>query len=327
MYNRFIKQRMHIPLWILPNVFLVLYAQTFVLASSHCDASDREYLCNCVFEPSNQTVFIEENGKYNLSSNHFVPAMKSLQYCQGSFQCKPNFIVKQPSEAISTESYIVCFNDDSCLSNGGFEIASLKGFSEACTKNSCMYLKDLMVFNITNAVMEVGVYMCIRVDPKDLKAPYCLKPACKSFVAIEKLCVCNYETRNCRCSSYCQNLLTSSSHKTYALFLSFGDIYTTKGNKGSFLHWIILFVLCIGLTILLIIFCRLCKAAVDPPCGNEVQNVEILRRILASNLESGPPSVSTTAKTSFSANDRCSPPPSYEQVLKDKCIEFKRSVT
>lgn len=309
------------------GAFFLFLLKIHVSTASHCDASEREYSCDCIFEASNETVFVEESDKYNLSTDHFIPAIKSLHYCQGKFQCKPKFVPNQPSEAINTENYIICFSDDSCLSNGGFEVASLKGFNDVCIKNSCMYLKDLVEFNITNAVLEVDTYMCIKVGPNGLKAPYCLKPACKSFVAVEKLCVCNYEIRNCRCSSYCQNLLTSPSHKTYALFLSFGDVYTTKGDRGHFLHMVILIALCIGLTILLTIFCRLCKVAVDPSCGNEVQNTEILRRILTTTtVESGAPSVSTTAKTSFSAMERSSPPPTYEQVLKDKCIEFKKSV-
>lgn len=313
-------------LYVLYKLFLILFMKTFVIAASHCIASDRQYKCDCIFESSNQTVLVEEIDKYNFSANNFMPALKSLHYCQGSFQCKPNFEVSQPPEAISSDNYIICFSDDSCLSNGGFEVASLRGFNEACIKNSCMYLKDLVEFNITNTELEVGAYMCIRVGPEGLKTPYCLKPACKSFVAVEKLCGCDYEIQNCKCSSYCQNLLTIPSQKTYALFLSFGDIYTTKNSKGSFLHWIVLFVLCIGLTILLIIFCRLCNVAFEPACGNEVQNAEILRRILVTNIESGPPTASTTAKNSFSAPERSSPPPSYEQVLKDKCIEFKKSI-
>lgn len=313
-------------LYAIYGLFAVLLIKAFIIEASHCDYSDRKYTCDCVLDESNQTVFVEERDKYTFATDQFLPAIKTLYYCQGRFQCKPNFASSQPSVAINTDNYMICFSDDSCLSNGGFEIASIKSFNEACIKNSCMYLKDLLKFNITNAVLEVGAYMCFKVGPKGLKAPYCLKPACKTFVAVEKLCVCNYEMRDCICSSYCQNLLTSSSHKTYALFISFGDVYTTKTTKGSFLHWIILIVLCIGLTILLIIFCRLCKVAVDPSCGNEVQNSEILRRILTTNVESGTPSASTTAKNSFSGIERSSPPPSYEQVLKDKCIEFKKSI-
>ncbi|GFT90689.1 uncharacterized protein NPIL_143601 [Nephila pilipes] len=295
-----------------------------------CDAIDRKYLCDCLLEPSNTTVFFENNEQYNVSTDNFVPAIKSLQYCQGSFFCKPNFKPILPSEVINTDTYMICFSDDKCLSNGGHEIISVQGYSESCAKNSCMYLKDLLEFNITNDVLEVGTYSCIRVGPQGLKAPYCLKPACKSFVAVEKLCVCYHQGQNCSCSSYCEHLLTSISHKTYALFLSFGDIYITEGAKVTYFHWIVVTVLSIGLTFLLLIFCKLCEKAMDPStCGNQAQNVETIRRILASSLDSNVPSTSTSAKNSFSAVDRgsqSSPPPTYEQVLKDKCIEFKKSV-
>lgn len=311
---------------LLYEIISVFFIETFVIAASHCTTSDRQYTCDCIFKTNNESVLAEETDDYNVTEANFMPALKSLHYCQGSFQCKPNFAVSQSPEVINSDNYIICFSDDSCLSNGGFEIASLRGFNEACIKNSCMYLKDLTEFNITNTELEVGAYMCIKVGSEGLKTPYCLKPACKSFVAIEKLCACDYEIQNCKCASYCHNSLAVSSQKTYALFVSFGDIYTTRTSKGSFLHWIILFVLCVGLAILLLIFCRLCNVAFEPACGNEVQNAEILRRILVTNVDSSPPTASTTAKNSFSAPERSSPPPSYEQVLKDKCIEFKKSV-
>ncbi|GBM68016.1 hypothetical protein AVEN_75860-1 [Araneus ventricosus] len=294
-----------------------------------CAATDRKYDCDCMLEPNNKTVVFENDEQYNVSTDNFVPAIKSLQYCQGSFFCKPNFKPIPPSEIINTNSYLICFSDDQCLTNGGYEISSLNGFGDSCFKSSCMYLKDLVQFNITNDVLEVGTYSCIKVGPQGLKAPYCLKPACKSFVAIEKLCVCHHQSRNCTCSSYCQYLQTSPSHKTYALFLSFGDIYVTEGAKVSYFHWIVITILSIGLTFLLLIFCKLCERALDPSTGNQAQSAETLRRILAANADSNLPSTSNTAKNSFSApdsRDQSSPPPTYEQVLKDKCIEFKKSI-
>lgn len=306
---------------LLPGILTVIASISF--AASYCDASDREYSCDCVYESSNETVLVVGNDSYNASADHFKPAIKSLQYCQGSFHCKPNFMSSQPSEMINTDTYIICFSDDSCLSNDGSELPSSRGFRDECVKNSCMYQKDLIEFNITNAVLEVGAYKCIKVGPEGLKVPYCLKPACKSFVAIEKLCVCNYDIRNCRCSSYCQNLLTSPSRKTYALFLSFGDVYTTNAYKGSFLRWIVLAVLCIGSVILLTIFYRICKAQ-ELDCDIEVQNTQILRHVRTSEMDTGSAS-SSAAKDSFLRMEQSSPPPPYEEAIKAKCIEFKES--
>ncbi|KAF8782203.1 hypothetical protein HNY73_012523 [Argiope bruennichi] len=297
---------------------------------SLCPPVDRRYECDCMLEPNNKTVVFENDEQYNISTDNFLPAIKSLQYCQGSFFCKPNFELAPPSEKINKNNFLICFSDDQCLTNGGYQVTPLDNLGDSCVKSSCMYLKDLVQLNITNDVLEVGTYSCIRVGPEGLKAPYCLKPACKSFVAIEKLCVCQHQSHRCSCGSYCQHLHTSPAHKTYALFLSFGDIYVIEGAKVSYFHWIVITILSLGLTFLLLIFCKLCEKALDPSVANQAQSAETLRRILAANADSNLPSTSNTAKNSFSApadsRDQSSPPPTYEQVLKDKCIEFKKSI-
>ncbi|GIZ01098.1 uncharacterized protein CEXT_643121 [Caerostris extrusa] len=103
---------------------------------------DRKYDCRCILEPNNRTVLFENDEQYNISS-----------------------------DAINTKSYMICFSDIECLSNGN-EMITVDGLTESCVKGSCMYLKDLLQFNITNDSLEVGTYSCFNVGLEGLKIPF-----------------------------------------------------------------------------------------------------------------------------------------------------------
>ncbi|GIZ01096.1 uncharacterized protein CEXT_643111 [Caerostris extrusa] len=111
-----------------------------------------------------------------------------------------------------------------------------------------------------------------------------------------KICMC-YQSQNCSCSSYCNPLKSIVMYKTYALFLSFGDIYITEGAKfytsiGSWLQFypLVLHFCCLS-------FANFVRKAMDPNNTMQAHNIEVLRRMLAANIEpNGPSIVNTTSK-------------------------------
>lgn len=267
-------------------VYLLLNLPSLIITTP-CEIPDRQYKCDSILQSNNRTVVFENAD--NASSNNFLSAIHSLKYCNGSFFCRtktrPNAI-----PPINIGTHLLCFSDISCLLGGGVE--------HPCT---CMHLKDLHEYNITSDALT-GIYTCIKVGKESLEAPLCLKAACKGFAAIEKFCMCPNHSWNCTCHSYCEDL--SPSQGTYALFFSFGDIYVISGAKNYHLHWLVVFVLFIGLTFLLFTFCKLCESIQDTRRAPSSKSPSVEEHQIG----------------------RIPPPPSYEQVMKDKCIEFKKSV-
>ncbi|KAG8196774.1 hypothetical protein JTE90_014506 [Oedothorax gibbosus] len=274
-------------LHLLLGLFLNVWSS--VASSSSCQFPDRKFNCNCILKPNDQTVSFKDEDHYNASAKNFVPAIQSLKYCSGSFLCKTEKAPLIPP--INISNHLLCFSDVSCLLGEGL----------GC---SCTHLRDLLVFNMTNDSSETGIYTCIKVASEGPKKPYCLKAACRGFTAIEKWCICPNNSANCTCTSNCDNILNSPYQTTYALFFSFGDIYKLKGS--TYVHWMVVTALFVGLGFLLLTFCKLCERVVDTR-----------RRS---------PSIKTTTVELHQVT-HVPPPPTYEQVLKDKCVEFKKHVT